>query len=169
MQLSSAINANIYLEVVKLLFCEIYLSLVLNITEHFNDILIWQHHRVWWRKNLHSSFSKSPKNKFSGNFCEIIPTKLNFALYLRVLSWISTWHNNRNLNNSLVNSTALTNFIDSQTCSWHFFFSCQKNSCFLIDTDILLMRRAMHAANFVTSSQNFHSNFVKSVIDMKNS
>ena len=43
-----------------------------------------------------------------GLLSQIIPRKLNFALSSRELSWISTWYNNANFNDSLFNSTALS-------------------------------------------------------------
>ena len=52
------------------------------------------------------------------------------------------------------------------------FFTSSKTVIALVDTDLQLMKKIdpksdIHPPNFVTSSQDFHIEFVKSLIDMK--
>ena len=49
------------------------------------------------------------------------------------------------------------------------FFANAKTICVFLDTDSKLMLKIVDASNFFTSSQDFHIEFVKSVIDLKNS
>ena len=90
---------------------------------------------------------------------QIVPRKLNFALSLRKLSSISTWHNNLNFNNSF-----RTKF------SGHPFDRAKTMSSLLTRIYCSWWRqwpRATHPVNFVNSNQDFHIEFVKSAIDLK--
>lgn len=104
----------------------------------------------------------------------IIPRKLNFALSLRELSWISIWHNNTNL--------VYTNFyLIPERFLWFKIykllilklvhatsFASVKTRAF-VDTDLLLMKKmvAKSNTNFVTSSQDFCVKLIEIVIDLK--
>ena len=64
--------------------------------------------KMFWRR-LHQD------KCLLGLLSQIIPRKLNFAFSSRELSWISTWYNNTNFNDSLFNSTALSMVSKLQT------------------------------------------------------
>ena len=109
---------------------------------------------------------------------QIIPGKLNFLLSLQYLSLITMWHSNKNFNNSLFNFTTLFMVYKLQTVlilklPSGVSFTCAKTVRSLVDMDLLLRWNwqfgAIITAKYVISSQDVYIQFVKSVINLKNS
>ena len=108
---------------------------------------------------------------------QIIPRKLNFALPLRELSWIFP--------PGIIIRTSIIVYLIPHHSSWfknyklYWFSNLFPTLLSVVPKQVLLLTqiysswwgwwpRATHAPTFVTSSQNFHIKFVKSVIDLKN-
>ena len=86
-----------------------------------------------WRKFLDFRFSESSKNECSRTFLSTYPWKVEFSIIFALdFSSISSRHTFRVLK--------ITNCIDSQSRSWHFFCLCQSNMCFSWQ-DLLLMMK----------------------------
>ena len=112
---------------------------------------------------------------------QITPRKLNFALSLRKCSWISTKHNKRILiMNKLISIIIPQHFSWFKNYKLHWFSNSFLMLLSLVPKQLLLLTQikiwrwrwwtgATHAPNFIISCQDFHIEFIKSVIDMKNS
>ena len=101
---------------------------------------------------------------------QIISRKLNFALSSPELSLISTWHNNTNFNNSLFNSIPLFILWNLQ------IVSVLKLVLIVPKQQVILLPRIycssgrwwpIDAPYFATSSQDFHIQFVKNLIELE--